>query len=373
MKKLLHLNAYYSDTTLYRDIITRLDGKWEQFVYVPSVIGLEHKNYTNLSTGRICYSDIIGKWDRYLYFHKISKIFKDYQAISFNPDFIHAHNLFTDGVIAYKIHKTNKCKYIVSIRMTDLYLQYKYMFHRRGIANKALWNASAVVFLSDIHREDLLKYIKSPKLREEVKRKSYIIPNGLGQYWFDNIVSLQRDSVDTECINLLHIGRIVKYKNILRTIDAIENLIRKNIQVRLTIIGGSFSNELDFYEHFKKIIKDKQYITYLGAINDKDVIRDYYRQADALVVASINELFGLIYLEAISQNVPVIFGEGSGIESYLKDKGFAVGVNPYDVSSIEEGIMEMISRKESLSVFSHFVNDFKWDHIVERLNCLYNE
>ena len=366
---ILQLNSYFSDNHLYKEIFRRIDKEHSQTVFVPQgknskVEGIELQN------GEIHFANICTPLDRFLYFRKIHKAFSALLDLNVKADFIHAHNLFTDGVLAYKYKKKYGTNYIVAIRLTDIFLQYKYFIYRRPLANKVLKNASKIVFISPIQVEQVLSFFKDERLKQEIKDKAVVIPNGINSYWLDNKVTEQH--TQSEVLNLLFVGRIVKVKNVFRQLEAVNKLSQKGVPVKLRIIGGKYHHEPDYYNEFLEAIKDNVNVEYLGEIWDKDIIRKEYQRADMFLMPSISELFGLTYIEAISQNVPVIYSKNTGIMPYLEGKAYAEMVDQLSVDSIAEGIEKLSARLSNLGVFSDFADDYNWDNIVSKYKDIYD-
>lgn len=379
MDKILHLNAYYCGYPLYKEIYTRLDSTYRQDIYVPLKHGWAHKNPIDLENGNIHYVNNISPDDKVLYFKKIHKIHSDIKkrGLGKGVSLIHAHNLFTDGAIAYHLSKETGTPYIVALRMTDIYKQYKFMLHRRFLANNVLRGASKVIFLADIHRENLLAMIHGSELREEIRKKSITIPNGIGSRFISNISEDVRTPADGDILELLYIGRIVRYKHVMEVVEATKMLNRAGLKCRLTIIGGMFPNEKSYYRQFTESIIGESTVRYLGEITDSEKILQAYHNSHIFVLPSENELFGLTFIEAISQNVPVIFGKsyGTGMVSYLSDKPFARGVNPKDPKDIAAGVQYLVTMIKSckLGVFSGYAKNFNWDVIIDEYFRIYSE
>lgn len=98
-------------------------------------------------------------------------------------------------------------------------------------------------------------------------------------------------------LELLYIGQIIHRKGLDILLKALENI--KNVNLR--IIGGLESNEL------KKIREELKLenVEYINFIN-KAELSEYYKTADAFILPSREEIWGLVLNEAISFNLPFI-------------------------------------------------------------------
>ena len=111
-------------------------------------------------------------------------------------------------------------------------------------------------------------------------------------------------------------------------------------------------------------------ISFLGKIFDKDKLREVFADSDLFVMASIHETFGLVYVEALSQNLPVVYTKGQGIDG-LFDSSVGEGVDPLSVESIKDAIRRILTNPQSYSNASVDFSDFDWTNIAKRYIDLY--
>jgi glycosyltransferase involved in cell wall biosynthesis len=65
---------------------------------------------------------------------------------------------------------------------------------------------------------------------------------------------------------------------------------------------------------------------YLGAPKGMEAMKRFYADVDVLLVPSHAETFGMVYLEAMSQGVPVLYTRGQGFDGQFEEgkAGFSV-------------------------------------------------
>lgn len=376
MRKILHLNSYLVDTKLYFNIYERLDNRFLQSIYVPTKESLTSDKKFDLNTGSIIYSKTIKRYHKIFYSSKINTIYKDLkkQAIHKDVDFAHAHNLFIDGAIAYKLKKEFGINYIVAIRMTDVDLQYRLMVNRRKFADKILRNASRVIFISPLYKEKLFSYMK-PSMRSAIEGKCEIVPNGIDSYWLDNPSPLT-EYTPGETYRILYMGLIQKRKNVDKLIEAIKQINGAgDIRVELTVIGRMRNAEKGYFKSFLSLVENNDFVTYMGHLADKSEIRKLMQNSHLVALPSQRELFGLVYIEAVSQNTPVLFCEKEGISPYLENCRFAypVAANPLTAENIVQTIQKSINNYGTLSDFCDFSKAFSWDKLMESYEKMYEE
>ena len=142
---------------------------------------------------------------------------------------------------------------------------------------------------------------------KEIINKADVVNNGIDAIWLDNLSVEQREMNNP--IKVLYIGRFDSNKNVYRLIKAITAL-REKYDVRLTIVGGVGGNDEEHEIVMKEVDGHKDYIEYLGAIYDKEKLIQVVRQSDIFAMASHSETFGLVYVECLTQGLPILYSNG---------------------------------------------------------------
>lgn len=369
--KILEIACGFSYSDIYKNLFDKLhEKKIDIEVYVP-----QHKDSTicNIKKENFNYpiysNKVINNWDKYIYFTKIYKMLKDIEKRFEvkNIKITHAHSLFSDGGVAYELKKKYGIKYIVAVRDTDVNQYIKKAKHLKPYALKIIRNATAVIFLSKTYKEIVIESFIPKRLIAEVTKKSIIIPNGISNYWLDNIFANKpRFNYKKNEIRLIFVGKIIRRKNIESIIKASTELSKKiNRKVSLLIIGEK---------------KDEEYYKYLTNLGEfvykeycsKEELIEYYRSADIFVMPSYTETFGLVYAEAMSQGLPVIYSSDQGFDGQFEEGFVGYKVNPYNVEDIAIKMYEVIDNYNSISkncVISS--KRFDWDKIAQKYNNLY--
>ena len=70
----------------------------------------------------------------------------------------------------------------------------------------------------------------------------------------------------------------------------------------------------------------------------KEKLMDLYRANDIFVMTSITETFGLVYAEAMSQRIPVVYSKQQGFDGQFKEGDVGYHVDPRSVEEITNAI-----------------------------------
>ncbi|WP_439483845.1 glycosyltransferase family 4 protein [Cyclobacterium plantarum] len=365
----LHLANDYSGSKIYSELCQSFDKlKVKQSIYTAirreSDFGKNKLIFSEDS--KIIYSFILNLYTRFNYHYKIRKIFNNvnsYFSVK-EVNVIHAHTLFSDGGVAFRLNKEFNIPYLVTVRGSDVWAFFKYMVHLRSYGLKILLNASVIVFISPSYLDKLFSYSIFNEYRDLLIKKSIVIPNGVDKFWIENVKEKKYEIQSP--LKLLFVGRIIKSKNLVNLSKAVIQLNSIGFSCVLDVYGDPGSG----FKPFMKFVDKFDFIKYNGFINSKEELVNVYRSHSIFVMPSYNETFGLVYIEALSQGIPVLYSLNDGIDNFYRDIGKAV--DPTDINSIAEGIKSIYENYSSLLFDPKIiVNNHNWDLISKKYYDLY--
>jgi glycosyltransferase involved in cell wall biosynthesis len=374
---ILHITNDYSGSTVYKNLVRELDNNGvEQIVYNPfresSRIGKNKINFKSTHS-QIIYSHILSKYaDRFLYKKKIKKIVQDIEAkIDLKSvRFIHAHTWYSDGGVAYELHKKYKIPYILAVRNTDLNVFLKYFLHERGYGKKILQNANKIITISAVYKKRMLEDSRLSHIMNDLQQKVMVIPNGVDPYWIESKVVNRKIVENEKSIQLLYIGKFDKGKNVFNLINAVKNHNHKTQNMmKLTLIGGGGNDEKRILDS----IKNDHSFEFVGKVDSLPVLKSYYERSDFFTMPSKAETFGLVYIEALLQGLPVMYTQNEGIDGFYDDS-IGEKVENTSVSAIERGLERLIQKRDHYSFdIEQFLKNHDWKRIAEVYQQLYTE
>lgn len=317
---------------------------------------------------KLLISPIFSDVDRILFFTKHRKMYSDLVGlVDLNSiDVIHAHTLFSGGFLAYKLNRIYGVPYIVAIRNTDINLFMKYMVHLRFIGRKILNNAQKIIFISPIYQKRFIEKYISLEDKSMIYKKSNVVPNGIDDYWLNNIYTTQR-IIDSKNIKLIFVGTICTNKGILPLIKTCECLKNRGYNIQVIMIGKMENTK------YQNIINKYSFIKYLGFLTKEEILR-YMRESDIFILPSRTETFGLVYAEAMSQGLPVIYTRGEGFDGQFSEGEVGFSASWGNIDSIVEGILASYNNYQSISRNCiNNVHKFDWNYIASSYRKMYDE
>ena len=362
----LHINSNYTLTQLHQCMLEELDCKDNitNQVFMPTYnkqLGVVAPKSNVL----VC--ECFNKWDRALFLRKQQKIRKAFEK-SYdmkNYDLLHAYTLFTDGNCARETAKKYNIPYMVAVRNTDVNVFFRFMPHLRRRGVRIMLDAKAVFFLSEAYRRQVFeKYIPS-KYHAEIQKKSYIIPNGIDDFWFAN-PPLEENKIENT-IKLIYAGRIDRNKNIPTIQKAMKLLREKGYDLSLTVVGKVADRKT-----FATIQADP-YTQCLPAM-PKEELLTLYRKHNIFVMPSFTESFGLVYAEAMSQGLPVVYSQGQGFDNQFPEGMVGYHVSAYDAQAVADGIEKVIHNFDNIKKnVVTAAKKFNWPEISARYDEIYRK
>lgn len=365
---ILNINSYYFSSSVHEELSRNLNNNYNYTSFVPVNYKYEvRKDYNFKENNNVIKCECYYKIERYIFHLKHFKIWKKASSfINFNNyDIVHSSSLFSNGYIAYKIFEKYNIPYVVTVRDTDFSVFFRKRLFIRKLGIKILNNASKVIFLSESLKNQLIDKYISKSNKTHIYDKSIVIPNGVGDIWFANRNNSK--AVLDEKIKLIYVGDISYRKNITKTLEAIKYLNEVGITCSLTCVGKIVDKKL-----FNRI-KDNRFLNYLGILNRNEVLKEY-RKHDIFVMPSIRETFGLVYAEAMSQGLPVIYTKNQGFDKQFEDGEVGYSVYPQDYVDIAKKIKLIIENYSIIS--SNAIRNaikFDWNIIKQEYSKIFNE
>ena len=275
------------------------------------------------------------------------KLYKFYNQ-NFNPDIIIAH--MPSGIIfADKLG----LKFVAGIHCSDIEVMTKplYSIYFKNCMINAIKNSIAISCRSNAIQNKMIK------LFPEYKYKLFTAPSGIDK---NNIVPKITHNIDKNNLKIITCANFKKRKNIDKLIYAVKGISG----IELAVIGKG-------YEKFKKIDKS---VKFLGKLGNEKVL-EKMRKSDIFILPSINETFGMVYLEAMASGCITICSRDDGIDGIIKNgaNGFVVNPNIEDIKKLIIKIKNMDNkeleriRTSAINTAKDFTKDFCSENYISNI------
>jgi len=208
--------------------------------------------------------------------------------------------------------------------------------------------------------------------------KINVVPNGVNLNAF---VGVERDyefrrryAMDNEKI-ILFMGRLVYEKGIQNLIAAMPKILNGYNDAKLVIAGkGGMIDELREQVHALGI-DNKVY--FAGYMNGKDVQR-MYKAADISVFPSTYEPFGIVALEAMLAENPIVVSDIGGLNEIVQHRENGMKSYAGNANSIADSVLELLYDHQLCSNIvkkakNKVRNEYNWNKIAQDTHFTYQK
>ncbi len=254
----------------------------------------------------------------------------DFNAMGIDADVVHCHTWYTHlgGIMA-------KLAYGIPLVITVHSLEPLRPWKREQLGGgydfsvwverTAMEMADAIVAVSSGTRNDVLRYFNVDP------SKTHIIYNGIDPNEFrkvDTTDTLQKYGIDPNRPYVLFVGRITRQKGIIYLARAIKYM-NPGYQVVL-VAGAPDTPEIaaEMKTEIDAVKKTREGVFWVDEVVDKKALIEFYSHAAVFCCPSIYEPFGIINLEAMACETPVVASDVGGIPEVVvhNQTGFLVPV-----------------------------------------------
>lgn len=225
------------------------------------------------------------------------------------------------------------------------------------VQKRMFFGADRIICVSDYEIELLTKKMKIPRT------KMIQIPNGIKIESFENFKKVKKE----HDFQILFVGRMEKYKRVQWILYALKNLIEKfpNKDIHFVTIGkGPYKEKLSLLcKNFglEKHVTFKQSLSY-------DELLEEYSKCDVFVLPSTFEIFGIVILEALAFNKPIIISNGTALPQLFGKYGYVIN----SVQDLEKSLVTLINGDNNVKV-NFDIRNYTWDSVADRILKLYEE
>lgn len=222
--------------------------------------------------------------------------------------------------------------------------------------------------LKDLHELTAVSEPAAEYVSSLTNRPITLIPNGIDLAHFTHIAQARAGAPKT----ILYIGRLEHRKGVKYLLRAYATLAEANEDVRLLLAGnGPDRARLEWLVEEMRIPN----VEFLGYITDAQKV-ELLASADLFCSPAIfGESFGIVLLEAMASNLPIVAGDNSGYASVMRELGALSLVNPKDTDEFARRLKLMLDEPRLRALWQSwartYVKQFSYERVVDRYEKLY--
>ncbi|MEY7971989.1 glycosyltransferase family 4 protein [Saccharomonospora xinjiangensis] len=293
---------------------------------------------------------------------------------TWKPEVVHAHDwLVTQPAIA--LAEAARVPLVGTIHATEAGRHSGWLSHplNQQIHSVEWWLANrvdALITCSEAMRREVAHLFEVPE--ETIT----VIHNGIEErdWWVarDDVAEV-RATHSPEGPLLLFFGRLEWEKGVQDLLDALPEIRRRHPGTRLVVAGAGRHHD-ELVAQAARLTVDEA-VDFVGHLPDAD-LRAVLASADAVVLPSRYEPFGIVALEAAAAQAPLVASTAGGLGELVVDGETGLAFAPGDVEGIVRAVDAVLADVEAASRRAHAARsrlaaDFDWSRIAEETVRVY--
>jgi len=299
----------------------------------------------------------------------VSKKLRQYFK-NINPDIIHTHLGHADIIGIWSSRGLN----------SEIFCTMHSTYFKKNYLDKIFFKIYRYLFLrvsKNIHVISISKSVENLVIKtlKVSKSNSYLLYNAIpSEFTTKSKVDIKKClKIPQDKIILLFLGRLTSAKSVNTLLKAVKLLKNKGYgeSFELLIVGdGKLRHSLE------SISKDFEISNIVRFEGEKLIVSDYFKIADIFILPSIWEGFGIVILEAFRAETAVIASNIEGPSELIKNNKNGLLFEPKNYVELSNKLIKLIDdsnlrQKIAEAGYESFVNNFKIERYVDKLNKLY--
>ncbi len=244
-------------------------------------------------------------------------------------DLIHAHTALPDGDAARRLARRHDLPFVCTVHGYD-FLWLRQEGSVREAILRTFREAAHVVCVSERVRRACLEHDPRPD-HFRVIHHGITVP--------DQIPSAARVGSDR---TIMSAGNLIPQKGFAELVEAFAIVHEGMPNTRLVIVGAG--PEGPRLTTLASQLGVDRCVRLLGRV-PHDVLLSLYDEADVFCLASEDEGFGIVYLEAMARGVPVVGSAGEGIADIVVSGVNGVLVPPRDAAAVAAALRQLLTNQ----------------------------
>ncbi len=291
-------------------------------------------------------------------------------------DVIHAHDWLV-AFAAASLKRLHKTPLLATIHATERgrgrgFLSGELSNAINGTEWWLAYEAWRVIACSEYMRAEVRDFFQTPADKVD------IVPNGVDAAPFDALAGIDLTEFRARWARpeeriVFNVGRVVQEKGAHVIVEAAPRVLAQMPNVKFIIAGTGGMREHLQRRVWELGVQDKVLIA--GFVSDPDRDR-LLKVADAAIFPSLYEPFGIVALEAMAAQCPVIVSEVGGLKEVVQHDVTGVKIYSDNIDSLAWGVLHTLgdphaARARARRAYRLVQTEYNWDRIAERTLAIY--
>lgn len=298
----------------------------------PFKAGLSFHEENGIPVYELCSIVPYGRLPRWMFYYfrkrQIQKLYKIVEKNHGKPDLLHGHYLRPSALMAV-LKKKHDIPLVISEHWSALNND-KLSFEVKFLGKRTYRYADLVIAVSEV---------LSKRIKQHFGISSKVIHNMVDSVFFE-----EQDVQTSESgFSFISVARLVQGKGYDVLLKAFQLAFGKEHDVSLKIVGdGAAKKDLDKISNSLGLSRQ---VIFTGQKTSQE-IRELLAASDAFALASRAETFGVVFIEAMAQGLPVIGTRCGGPEEFV-DESNGIVVDLDDVEALSKAMRYVYENRDS--------------------------
>lgn len=180
----------------------------------------------------------------------------------------------------------------------------------------------------------------------------------------------QRHNIQVPIV--LQVGAMARDKGTITTVEAMQQLWQAGEQADLVLIGAPLSHFIDYLDQLPASVRARIHVLAYASDTEK---RDAYAAASLFVMPSRTDSFGIVFLEAWVNLLPVIGADAGGIPDVIAHNHDGLLVEFDNTTALATAITTLlhnpqIAHTQAQHGYDKVLSSMTWEHVYARIRQL---
>jgi glycosyltransferase involved in cell wall biosynthesis len=194
-------------------------------------------------------------------------------------------------------------------------------------------------------------------------RRVLLVPEGIDLPRWRRIAAQPRAS---DGATILCVARQYPRKHIADLLRALPIVLQDVPHTRTVIIGDGPQHAA--LRRLAAELSLDAAVQFRGSLPDDEQVARCYRQADIFCLPSVQEGFGIVFLEAMASGLPIVAARAAAVPEVVPQGRAGLLVPPSDVTALAEALIELLKNPDQRAAYGAFGQEYvvryDWDRVA---------
>ena len=181
------------------------------------------------------------------------------------------------------------------------------------------------------------------RFNARIQEDVHVVYNGIDLHQFQKSNIPKPALIQPNWKIILTVARISRWKGHDRVISAFESIADVYQDAHLVCVGSPDTLEPQWWRYLKDRSDNSAFSYRIHWVGQAEDVRPWYKAADVMVLASENEPFGRVVVEAMASGVPVVAARTGGIPEIIRHQRNGLLVNAGKEDEFAQAVARILS------------------------------